>query len=107
MAATKPVPLCTELLPTGKLCRGVALRDQRHCRAHIQNHRLLERERQHDQAMLRLRADLDSMDLPELLQTLETRLHRITSIVRTYPEARQTLASTIDRLAELNIKCRS
>lgn len=52
--------------------------------------------------MLRLRADLDSMDLPELLQTLEANLDRITSIVRTYPEARQTLALTIDRLAELN-----
>jgi hypothetical protein len=103
MAATKPVDLCTQLLPSGKLCRGVALRNQRHCRAHIRNHRILERERRHDEAMFRLLAELEVLSLPELLQTLETKLNSITRIiVRTYPEARQTLAFTIDRLADLN-----
>lgn len=87
-------------MPSGKLCRGVALRNERYCRAHILDHRLLERERQHDEAMFRLRAELDTMDIPELLHTLEARLNRITSIVRAYPEARLTLAATIDRLRD-------
>lgn len=45
MAQCKPAPLCNHLMPTGKLCRGVALRDERYCRSHIRNHRLVELDR--------------------------------------------------------------
>lgn len=98
MATSKPVDLCTHLMPSGKLCRGIALRNERLCRAHIRNHRFQEREWAHNQAMDRLRDELDLMDIPELLQTLQEKLTRITSIVRAYPEARLTLSVTIDRL---------
>lgn len=102
MAQCKPAPLCTHLMPTGKLCRGIALRNQRYCRNHIRNYRLVELERQHDDAMFRLRAQLDAMDIPQLLQTLQLKLDRITSIVRAYPEARLTLTTVINRLQALN-----
>ncbi|HEX5236574.1 MAG TPA: hypothetical protein VFW25_14740 [Silvibacterium sp.] len=103
MPQAKPaIPLCTELLPSGKLCRGAALRNHRYCRAHIARHRLLERDRQHNEAVYQLRAGLDTMDIPELLQTLEAKLDRITCIVRAYPEARVTLGYVIDRLHAVN-----
>ncbi|MFZ0662827.1 MAG: hypothetical protein WAM66_09055 [Acidobacteriaceae bacterium] len=89
-------------MPTGKLCRGVALRNERYCRNHIRNYRLAERERQHDDAMSRLSAQLDAMDIPQLLQTLQLKLDRVTSIVRAYPEARLTLTIVINRLQALN-----
>lgn len=102
MAQSKPVALCTQLLPSGKLCRGIALRGQHYCRSHIRNYRLLERERQHEGAMFRLSAQLEAMDIPQLLQTLQLKLDHITSIVRAYPEARLALNIAIARLNEVN-----
>ena len=102
MASAKPVDLCTHLLPSGKLCRGIALRGERLCRSHIRNHRILERERAHQQAMDRLAAELDVLDLPELLLALNEKLSRITSIVRAYPEARLALVIALQRLEETN-----
>lgn len=101
MAATKPVDLCTHLLPSGKLCRGIALRNERLCRAHIRNHRFLERERQFQLSMQRLGDQLDAMDLPDLLLALGQKLDRISSIVQPYPEARLTLIVAINRLNQL------
>ena len=103
MSASKPVALCTHLLPSGKLCQAAALRNERLCRHHIRNHRFLERERAHNEAMARLFADLDAMSFPELLQTLDKKLDRITNIVRAYPEARLTLGVVLERLADLNL----
>ena len=96
------IALCTHLLPSGKLCQAAALRNERLCRHHIRNHRFLERERAHNEAMARLFAELDAMSFAELLQTLDKKLNRITSIVRTYPEARLTLGMVLQRLAELS-----
>jgi hypothetical protein len=101
MATSKPVDLCTQLLSSGKLCRGIALKNERFCRAHIRNHRIAERDRQHQEAMDRLGAQLDVLDLPELLLALHEKLNRIRSIVRAYPEARLALIITINRLARL------
>ena len=61
--------------------------------------RIAERERAHNEAMARLRAELDRMDVPELLQTLDKKLDRITNTVRTNPEARLTLGVVLERLA--------
>jgi hypothetical protein len=88
-------------MPSGKLCRAVSLRDQRYCRAHIRNHRIAERERAHREAMERLGAELDAMNLPELLFTLNRKLDGINSIVRVFPEARLTLVVAINRLNQL------
>ena len=51
--------------------------------------------------MARLFAELDAMSFPELLQTLDKKLNRITSIIRAYPEARLTLGMVLQRLAQL------
>jgi hypothetical protein len=98
MAATKPVDLCTQLLPTGKLCRAIAIKDERLCRAHLSTHRRIERERRHDEAMFRLYDELDAMDFHELLQTLDQKLNHIQSVVHAYPQARATLQTVIRRL---------
>jgi hypothetical protein len=101
MPPCKPVDLCTQLMPSGKLCRGIALKNERFCRTHIRNHRIAERQRQHDEAIMRLGAELDALELPDLLIALNEKLNRITSIVRAYPEARVALDIAIDRLARL------
>lgn len=97
------IQLCTHLLPSGKLCQAAALRNERLCRHHIRINRIAERERAHNEAMARLFAQLSAMSFPELLQTLDKKLDRITSIVRAYPEARLTLGVVLERLADLNL----
>jgi hypothetical protein len=69
----------------------------------MRNHRFQERERAHNEAMARLFAQLSAMSFPELLETLDKKLDRITSIVRVYPEARLTLGVVLERLADLNL----
>lgn len=104
MTKSRPVPLCTELLPSGKLCRGIALRDQRYCHAHIRNHRLRERDRAQIAVLEDLAARVQRMDLPTLLHTLNCRLtglSRCHAITR-FPEVTYLLAHTIDRLEEAN-----
>lgn len=104
MAATQPVALCTLLLPSGKLCRGIAVRNQRHCRAHIRNHRFLERERAQEEALDRLGAKINRMELGDLLYELHGKLenlNRANNLIR-YPEVAYLLVATIDRLLESN-----
>lgn len=48
-----------------------------------------------------LGADLDRMDLPQLLQTLRKKLRNIRGMLRAYPEAKLALLVTIERLAAL------
>ena len=102
MAASKPVALCNHLLPSGKLCRGIAVRNERHCRAHIRNHRQLDRERVQEEAVDHFVAKVEHMDLWKLLDTLHGRLedlNRAYTLPR-FPEIRYLLIVAIDRLYE-------
>ena len=102
MAASKPVDLCTHLLASGKLCRGVALRNERYCRAHIRNHRILDHQRVQHDALHRLSEQTDSMPLDDLLYLLLRKLeavHLAHSLSR-FPEVSVLLVCTINRLIE-------
>lgn len=103
MTASKPVALCTYLMPSGKLCRGIALKDQRYCRAHIRNHRLHERQRAENEALDRFIARVAAMDLPELLYTLHHRLEELNRAysLRRFPEIRSLLIESMERLWKL------
>ena len=74
MAQSKPVALCTQLLPSGKLCRGIALRGQHYCRSHIRNYRLLEADRARNAALEKLAAEVERMAIPDLLAAIRDRL---------------------------------
>src|ERR1700739_1399689 len=102
MAASKPVALCTHLLASGKLCRGVALRNERYCRAHIRNQRILVHQRVQHDALQRLSEQTDSMPLDDLLYLLLRKLeavHLAHSLSR-FPEVSCLLVCTINRLIE-------
>ena len=103
MAASKPVALCTHLLSSGKLCRGIAVRSERYCRSHIRNYRLLERARAETEALDRLAAKVACMDLEELLSALHSKLedlNRAYNLGR-FPEVRYLLTVAIDELCDL------
>jgi hypothetical protein len=91
--------LCTRLLPTGKTCAQPALRGEPFCRFH--NDARSRWIAEHDERMFALGDELDAMTIYQLLETLFDKLSNVTSVVRTYPEAKQTLVIAIDRLAQL------
>jgi len=103
MAASKPVALCTQLMPSGKLCRGIALKNQRYCHAHIRNHRLAERQRAELAALDRFAEQVEAMDMSELLHTLHCRLEQLYLAynISRFPELRCLLNQTMERVAEL------
>lgn len=96
---TRAAALCTRLLPTGKTCAQPALRGEPFCRFH--NDARSRWIAEHDERMFALGDELDAMTIYQLLETLLAKLSNITSVVRTYPEAKQTLVIAIDRLAQL------
>ncbi len=91
--------LCTRLLPTGKTCAQPALRGERLCRFH--NDARSRAIAEHDERMFALGDQLDAMTIYQLLETLLDKLNNIRTIVRAFPEAKQTLVIAINRLAEL------
>ena len=91
--------LCTRLLPTGKTCAQPALRGERLCRFH--NDARSRAIAEHDERMFALGDQLDAMTIYQLLETLLDKLDNIRTIVRAFPEAKQTLVIAINRLAEL------
>jgi hypothetical protein len=91
--------LCTRLLPTGKTCAQPALRGEPFCRFH--NDARSRWTAEHDEHMFALGDELDAMTIYQLLETLLDKLSNVTSVVRTYPDAKQTLVIAIDRLAQL------
>lgn len=91
--------LCTRLLPTGKTCAQPALRGEPFCRFH--NDARARAIAEHDERMFALGDELDAMTIPQLLETLLDKLSNVTSVVRAYPEAKQTLVIAVDRLAQL------
>ena len=92
--------LCTRLLPTGKTCAQPALRGEPFCRFH--NDTRARAIAEHDERMFALGDELDAMTVYQLLETLLDKLSNIASVVRAYPEAKQTLVIAINRLAQLN-----
>jgi hypothetical protein len=103
VAATKPAALCTHLMPSGKLCRGIALRNERFCRSHIRNHRFQERTRAENEALEHFLEKVFAMDLLQLLHTLHGRLenlNRAYSFSR-FPEVRCLLSAAKDRLDDI------
>ena len=91
--------LCTRLLSTGKTCAQPALRREPFCRFH--NNARSRAIAEHDQRMFALGDQLDAMTIYQLLETLLDKLDNIRTIVRAFPEAKQTLVIAISRLAEL------
>ncbi len=91
--------LCTRLLPTGKTCAQPALRGEGLCRFH--NDARSRAIAEHDERMFALGDQLDAMTIYQLLETLLDKLDNIRTIVRAFPEAKQTLVIAINRLTEL------
>jgi len=105
MAKSKPVALCTQLMLSGKLCRRIALKDQRYCRAHIRNHRLAERQLAELAALDCFAGQVEVMNISELLNALHRRLENFYlayNIISRFPELRYLLVETMERLGELN-----
>ena len=96
----RPAALCTRPLPSGKTCAQPALRGERLCRFH--NSARARVEAAHDERMFALGDQLDAMTIYQLLETLLDKLNNVRSVVRAFPEAKQTLVIAINRLAELS-----
>ncbi|HEU4982496.1 MAG TPA: hypothetical protein VFT88_07425 [Acidobacteriaceae bacterium] len=100
MAQSKPAALCSHLMPSGKLCRGVALRNEHYCRSHIRNYRILELDLARNAAIERLALEVRRMDLHDLLVVIKDRLvilSRSYTIAR-FPEICFLLTVAIDWL---------
>jgi hypothetical protein len=102
VAASKPVALCTLVMPSGKRCRAVALRNQSFCRAHSGTHRLCERDRAFNPILERLGDKIAAMDTSELLNFLFHKLGRLPKTLSRFPDIAYTLTATMDRLDEIN-----
>jgi hypothetical protein len=102
VAASKPVALCTLVMPSGKRCRAVALRNQSFCRAHGSTHRLYERDRAFNPILERLEEKIAAMDTSELLHLLHQKLGRLPKTLSRFPDIAYTVAATMDRLDEIN-----
>ena len=100
MVQSKPATLCSHLMPSGKLCRGVALRNEHYCRSHIRNYRILELDLARNAAIERLALEVRRMDLHDLLVVIKDRLvilSRSYTIAR-FPEICFLLTVAIDWL---------
>jgi hypothetical protein len=102
MAACKPAALCTLLMPSGKLCCGVALRNQPFCRAHSSTHRLYERDQALNPILDRLGEKIAAMGTGQLLDFLHQKLVRLPKTLSRFPDIAYTLTVTLDRLDEIN-----
>ena len=88
--------ICTFTLPNTRRCNAIALRGHSLCRHHF------NRRPQQDQLEVRLaryRREIDSMDLPRLLNALLDKLDLIRAVIPAYPEAQLILAVATNRLA--------
>lgn len=90
MAASKPVALCTLIMPSGRVCRAVALRNQKFCRAHSTTHRIYERDCALNPILDRLGDKIAAMDTSELLFFLGSQLAQLQKTFSKYPHVRYT-----------------
>ena len=96
MPETRGCAICTFTFATGRRCKAVALRGHSVCRHHFKRRPLQDRI---DTRLSRYRRELDSMDLPRLLNALLDKLDLIHAIIPAYPEAQLALAVASNRLA--------
>ncbi|MGC2162700.1 MAG: hypothetical protein WA634_12375 [Silvibacterium sp.] len=97
--------LCQFDLPSGKLCRQIALKGEYVCRHHMRLFRQSESEMIRQEAMDDLAERLSAMDLPELLRTLQRQFKRMQRNHRSVSaslseETQLTLAITLQRIEE-------
>ncbi|MGC1360134.1 MAG: hypothetical protein WA400_20980 [Silvibacterium sp.] len=64
--------------------------------------RHVEAELMHEEAMARLEAKLNALDVTDLLRALQLKLGRLQSAVRPDPEARLTLSVALEHLRKRN-----
>lgn len=95
---SKPASLCQYDMPNGKLCRQIALKGEQVCRHHMRLFRHGMYEITHQEAMERLEAKLNNLDLSDLLSALQFKLGRLQSAVRADPEAQLTLRVALEHL---------
>ena len=87
-------------LPSGQTCRQITLKGEYFCRHHRRLFHKSENEMIHEEAMERLAAELQSLDLPDLLHALYGKLTRLRSTVRANPEAQLALTITLERMKQ-------
>jgi len=97
--------LCQYDLPSGKLCRQIALKGEQICRHHMRLFRHSESEMIRQEALDDLAERLSAMHLPELLRTLQRQCRRMQRNHRAVSaslseETQLTLAITLQRIEE-------
>lgn len=92
--------ICTFTLPTGRRCASIALRGRSFCRHHVASRPRIAQDSL-EAKMARYRRELDSMDMPRLLEALLEKLDLLRAIVPGYAETRLILGVASCRLAAL------
>lgn len=105
--SSNSVPLCRQILRNGRKCTQPALHGEQGCRHHMRPFRHDMYQITHEEAMQRLQASLEAMELPKLLLALQHKLNRIRSVVRRNPEAQLALDIALQRLQARNQASRS
>jgi hypothetical protein len=88
-------------MPSGKLCRGMALRNQRFCRAHSPTPRVAERANSVQNMVERLAVQVAAMNTAELLDFLLQKLERLQKSFNRFPDVRFTLIFALDRIDQI------
>lgn len=103
MAQCKPAALCSHLMPSGKLCRGIALRNERYCRSHIRNYRVTELDRAQTAVLEKLSLQVQRMDLSALLFDIKGRLVNLSRsyTIARFPELCYLITVAVDWLDDL------
>ncbi len=98
IAKAQGCAICTFTLPSGRRCNAVSLRGRSFCRHHERSPRRIAQDTLNVR-LARYRRELDTMDLPRLLNALLEKLDLIRAIIPAYPEAQLILAVASNRLA--------
>ena len=98
IAKTQGCAICTFTLPSGRRCGAIALRGRAFCHHHDRSPRRIAQDTLNVR-LSRYRRELDTMDLPRLLNALLEKLDLIRAIIPAYPEAQLILAVASNRLA--------
>ncbi len=92
--------ICTFTLTTGRRCAAIALRGHAFCYHHDRSPRRIAQDTL-DVKLARYRRELQSTDLPRLLEALLEKLDLLPAVLPGYPEARLILGVASCRLAVL------
>lgn len=97
-SSAAPADLCQHILPSGRPCRQITLKEEYFCRHHRRLFKKADCESAQEGAVLRLVAKVHSLELPGLLKVLYGRLSRLRSVVRASPETQIVLSIALERL---------